>query len=329
MDSFSQNNLNSTVSTIRKAITLESQAISSLVKHVDETYALAVDCIFNCRGRTIIVGLGKSGLIGRKIAATLCSTGTPAYFLHPVEAFHGDLGVVGPDDLLFAISESGETEEVNDIIPEMRRLGVKVIAATSEPDSTLARLADIAVIVPIDREKNLLGVAPTISSTAMLVLGHALAAALVDKRGFSIENFATFHRGGYLGRKMLLRVSDVMHRGSELPLVGINTLLRDAICEITQKRLGAVLIVKDSGALCGIFTDGDLRRLLESESYSLDVHISQVMSQNPRVITSERLAAEALKLMEDSSVLILPVVDNEFIPQGVVHLHDLIKAGIA
>jgi arabinose-5-phosphate isomerase len=316
-------------SEIRRVIRLECQALQTLGEKVSETASAAVFAIYACRGRVLVTGMGKTGLIGRKIAATLASTGTPAFFLHPAEAYHGDLGVVTPDDVLLALSNSGETEEVVRLLPHFRRFGVPIVCLTGSRESTLARFSDITIDVGVDCEADPLGVAPTASTTAMLAMGDALAVAVLVKRGFTQEQFSLFHPGGSLGRKLLLLVKDLMHVGEALPLVPVGSSLRDTIYQMTLKRLGAAFVVSKDGRLAGFLSDGDLRRLLEREGNPLCLPVEHIMTNRPKTIAPDALAADALRLMESHAITVLPVVDGAHHPVGALHLHDLVQAGLA
>jgi arabinose-5-phosphate isomerase len=314
---------------IRRVLAVERRAIEELEARIDHQAARAVELLLHCRARVIVTGMGKAGLIARKIAATLASTGSPAVFLHPAEASHGDLGIVTADDVLLCLSNSGETEEVNNLLPAVKRFGVQIIALTGNLQSTLARFSDVALDVGVAEEADRLGVAPTASTTAMLAMGDALAMALMQQRGFTREQFALFHPGGSLGRQLLLRVCDLMHAGAELPRVSPNVSVREAICEMSRKGLGTTLVVDADGSLAGIFTDGDVRRLLERESAPLDGPISAAMVCTPKSIAAQALAVEALRQMQQHKIAVLPVLDDEGRPCGIIHLQDLIRARLA
>lgn len=313
----------------RRTIELERRAVSDLRDRIDDQFCRACELILACEGRVIVVGMGKSGHIAHKIAATLASTGTPAFFVHPAEASHGDMGMFTRQDVVLALSNSGSTAEIVTILPLIKRINAPLISMTGVPNSTLAQAADVNLDVSVKQEACPLNLAPTSSTTAALVMGDALAIALLERRGFTAEDFAFSHPGGALGRKLLLKVRDVMHTGSALPQVAPDTPLRGALLEMTRKKLGMTTVVGENGKLAGIFTDGDLRRTLDQE---LDIHrtpISQVMTRNCQVTSAERLAAEALRVMEDGAITSLVVVDDDGRPEGVVHLHDLIRAGLA
>ncbi|MBI5206903.1 MAG: KpsF/GutQ family sugar-phosphate isomerase [Candidatus Firestonebacteria bacterium] len=312
----------------RKIIKEEAEAILSLSKRLDDSFVRAVDLIYNCHGRVIITGMGKSGIIGKKIAATMASTGTPAYFLHPADGIHGDLGMILPEDILIIISKSGDTEEINNLIPSIKLLGIKIIAITGVPNSTLAKHSNIILNIGVDKEACPLGLAPTTSTTVTLVLGDALALALLNKRNFKAEDFAFFHPGGILGKKLLLKVEDIMHKGESIPKVNESNNLKDVLFEMTSKRLGMTTVVNKKGKLSGIITDGDLRRLLEKGEEFFKLTAFESMIKNPKVITKECLAIEALRKMEDFAITSLVVTDKDSIPEGIIHIHDILKAGI-
>lgn len=315
----------------RRVIRLEAEALQSLADSIDGGFEQAVRMILASKGRVIVTGMGKSGLIGQKIASTMASTGTPAFFLHPAEALHGDLGMIIRGDVVIAISNSGETEEVLRILPIVRRIGAELIAMTGRPDSTLARSSDIHLNIAIREEACPLGLAPTASTTATLAMGDALAVALLVERGFKAEDFALFHPGGALGKKLLLTVKDLMHSGPALPLVPADVLMREALFEITSKKLGCTGVVAVDGALIGVITDGDLRRALEKGVDFLEQPASRLMNLNPKRILAADLAARALQQMEKYSITSLFVFEDDTAtaPVGIVHLHDLLKAGIA
>jgi arabinose-5-phosphate isomerase len=315
----------------KRVIRLEAEALSALAESVDSSFEKAVRMILASKGRVIVTGMGKSGLIGQKIASTMASTGTPSFFLHPGEALHGDLGMIIRGDVVIAISNSGETEEVIRILPIVKRIGAELVAMTGKPSSTLAKAGDIHLNVAIKEEACPLGLAPTASTTATLAMGDALAVALLVERGFKEEDFALFHPGGALGKKLLLSVSDMMHSGSSVPLVNADKLMREAIFEITSKKLGCTGVIDDEGSLLGVITDGDLRRALEKGTAFLDRPAGELMIRNPKRILSKELAAKGLQKMEQYSITSLFVFENESSnrPVGILHFHDLLKAGIA
>lgn len=315
--------------TARRVLRLEADAVAELIDAVDTHIDRACELMLNCRGRVIVTGMGKSGHIGDKIAATLASTGTPSFFVHPGEASHGDLGMITPDDVVLALSNSGETGEVLAILPVLKRRGIALISITGRPDSTLARQADVHIPVVVREEACPHNLAPTSSTTAALAMGDALAIALLEARGFSAEDFALSHPGGSLGRRLLLTVDDVMHTGERLPCVQEDTPLRDALLEVSQKGLGMTAIADADGCLAGIFTDGDLRRTLDQPHIDLrQSPIRDVMTPSPVVIRTGHLAAEALKIMEQHKISGLIVVDDAGHPVGALNMHDLLRAGV-
>lgn len=308
----------------------EAQAVQAVATRLDERFCQAVETILTCQGRIVITGMGKSGLICQKIAATMASTGTPALFLHPAEGIHGDLGMLTKGDVVLAVSSSGETAEIAQILPVIKRMNLPLVAMSGRADSTLARAADVWLDISVDNEACPLGLAPTASTTATLALGDALAVALLQRRGFREEDFALFHPGGALGKRLLLRVEDLMHAGEDMPHVSADTLLKDALYEISSKKLGITGVIDDQQRLVGVFTDGDLRRVLEQGGDGLHRPIEELMSRNPKRILRTNLAAKALQRMEEHSITSLFVFETEAseVPVGVVHLHDLLKAGV-
>jgi len=312
----------------RAALRIEAQAVAALTERIGDEFAQACELILNCRGRVVVSGIGKSGHVGSKIAATLASTGTPSFFLHPAEASHGDLGMVTGEDVLLALSNSGTTEELLRIVPLVKRLGARLIAVTGQPGSALAQLADVHLDASVEREACALNLAPTASTTACLALGDALAVALIEARGFSEQDFARSHPGGALGRRLLTRVSDLMRQGAALPRVSIDASLGDAILEMTRKRMGMTAIEDHDGALAGIFTDGDLRRVLEQAGSIRGLSIRAVMTGEPVTINASALAAEAVRLMEERRISVLLVSDDSGRLAGALHLHDLLQAKV-
>ncbi|PIE23998.1 MAG: D-arabinose 5-phosphate isomerase [Neptuniibacter caesariensis] len=312
----------------QRTIQLEAEAVSDLLKCLDQSFQSACSIMLNCDGRIIVTGMGKSGHIGKKIAATLASTGTPAFFVHPGEASHGDLGMITPKDVVIALSNSGETAEVITIIPLLKRMKAPLISITANPDSTLSTAANANLHIGVEKEACPLGLAPTSSTTAQLVLGDAIAIALLEARGFSAEDFAFSHPGGSLGRRLLLKVSDIMHADQEVPKVLTGSLLKDALIEMTQKRLGMTTIVDQHDALLGIFTDGDLRRALDLNINLQNTTIDQVMTPNGTTVTSDMLAAECLQIMEKEKINALIVTNDANQPVGALNMHDLLKAGV-
>ncbi len=312
----------------KQVLEIEADAVKNLVNYVDDTFVEAVELVYSSVGRIIITGMGKPGLIGRKISATLASTGTPSLFLHPAEAIHGDLGMVTKEDVVIAISHSGETDEIVKLLNTIKKIGSKLIAITGNPASTLANNSDVLLHVPIDKEACPLGLAPTASTTAQLAMGDALAVALLDKRGFKPEDFALYHPGGSLGKK-LLTVKDIMRKGQDNPIVSKEVTIKEALLGITSARAGSCSIVDTDGKLLGIFTDGDLRRHLENENVTnlLAMNITEVMTISPFTIHEDRLAAEALNLLGEKSIDEIPVVNNNEEPVGLLDVQDLLKAG--
>lgn len=311
-----------------RAIRIEREAIETLEDRINGHFTKACEVIMACKGRVVVTGMGKSGHIGNKIAATLASTGTPSFFVHPGEASHGDMGMITPQDVVIAISNSGSTSEVVTILPLIKRMGAPLISMTGNPNSVLAKEAVANLDVSVALEACPLGLAPTSSTTATLVMGDALAVALLEARGFSAEDFAFSHPGGSLGRRLLLRVSDIMHSGDQIPRVQEDTTLSGALLEITRKGLGMTTIVSAAGELTGIFTDGDLRRTLDK---SADVHktlIRDVMTRNGKTIQADHLAAEALNIMEEMKINALPVTDDDGNLVGAINMHDLLRAGV-
>jgi arabinose-5-phosphate isomerase len=309
-------------------IRLEIEAVEGLLAHIDTDFVSACEMILASKGRVVVVGMGKSGHIGKKIAATLASTGTPSFFVHPAEASHGDMGMITSDDIVLALSNSGTTAEIVTLLPLIKRLGIKMISLTGNPDSTLAKAADVNLNARVEKEACPLNLAPTSSTTAALVMGDALAVALLDARGFTAEDFAFSHPGGALGRRLLLKVEHVMHTGSELPQVARGTQLRDSLMEMTRKGLGMTAILEADGRLAGIFTDGDLRRTLDRDIDLRLATIDDVMTVHGKTVRGDILAAEALKIMEDNKIGALIVVDENDRPVGAFNLGDLLRAGV-
>lgn len=314
----------------RNVIRAEAEAVTALVDRIDEQFVKALDMILACEGRVVVTGMGKSGLICQKIAATMASTGTPAFFLHPAEGIHGDLGMLMKGDVVIAVSNSGETDEICRILPVIKRMGMPLIAMSGKPQSTLARAGDVSLDISVREEACPLNLAPTSSTTATLAMGDALAVALLLRRGFNEEEFALYHPGGALGRKLLTRVEDLMHAGQDVPIVTEEVSLKEALFEITTKKLGVTGIVNRNRELVGVFTDGDLRRVIEKDSSALDQPIKALMSVNPKRILRSNLAAKALQQMDKHSITSLFVfeTDADKVPVGIVHLHDLLKAGV-
>ena len=313
----------------KAVIDTEARAVAALASRVNSDFVTACRFMFSCQGRIVVLGMGKSGHVGGKIAATLASTGSPAFFVHPGEASHGDLGMITAKDVVLALSNSGETEEINSILPLIKRLGVPLIALTGNADSTLARAADVNIDVSVAQEACPLGLAPTASTTAALAMGDALAIALLEARGFTAEDFAHSHPGGRLGRlRLLLLIRDIMHTGSAAPSVAEIDKVSDALMEMTKKGLGMTTVVDDGGHVVGIFTDGDLRRILDRQ---VDVHataVGQVMTRAYKSVRPDMLAAEALHIMEENRINALPVVDEQKRLIGALNMHDLLRAGV-
>ncbi len=312
----------------RQVLLTEAQAVETLASRLDTNFVAALTLMLSAPGRIVVSGMGKSGHIARKIAATLASTGTPAFFVHPGEASHGDLGMITHEDVVIALSYSGESPELQAIVPLIKRKGAKLISMTGNTSSSLSQEADVSLDVSVDREACPLGLAPTASTTAALALGDALAVALLDARGFSSNDFALSHPGGALGRRLLVHVADVMRKGTALPKVHPNVTLAEALLEISSKGLGMTAIIDSNDRLVGIFTDGDLRRIF---AQPVDIHttvISQVMTTDPRTITAEKLAVEAVQCMEQHQINGLLVVDEQHLLTGALNMHDLLRAGI-
>ena len=309
-------------------IQVEALAISALAKQINDNFVVACKLLFNCTGRVVVIGMGKSGHIAGKIAATLASTGTPAFFVHPGEASHGDLGMITKQDVVLALSNSGETEEILKILPLIKRLGVPLIAMTGNPASTLGIVATTHINVAVEHEACPLGLAPTSSTTAALVMGDALAVSLLEARGFTRDDFALSHPGGSLGRRLLLRVSDIMHVGNDIPSVSESAFISHALLEMTEKKLGMTAIVDAGNRVIGIFTDGDLRRTLAKNLDLQHTPISEVMTPQCAVISEDILAAEAMQIMEQKKINALIVVDEHRLAIGALNMHDLIRAGI-
>ncbi len=316
------------IESAQRTIDMELNAVGELNQRIGKDFIVACEVILACKGRVVVTGMGKSGHIGNKIAATLASTGTPAFFVHPGEASHGDLGMITKDDVVIGISNSGNTAELITIIPLIKRLGIPMISMTGDPKSQLAKAAYANLDVSVASEACPLNLAPTTSTTVTLVMGDALAIALLESRGFSAEDFAFSHPGGALGRKLLLKVSDIMHQGDELPRVLPSMPLQNALLEMTEKGFGMTTVTDADGKLIGVFTDGDLRRVLDTNVDLNSVTIEEVMSNSPKTISSNLLAAEALSIMEKSSITALVIADDNQHPEGVVHMHDIIRAGV-
>jgi arabinose-5-phosphate isomerase len=312
----------------RDVLKIEAAAVQALSSRLDESFIGAMNVVLHCEGRVIVSGMGKSGHIARKIAATLSSTGTPAYFVHPAEASHGDLGMITSDDVIIALSYSGESQELMTIVPVIKRQGAKLISMTGNPASSLAKVSDVHLNAAVDKEACPMGLAPTASTTAALALGDALAVALLDAKGFGAEDFARSHPGGSLGRRLLTHVSDIMRTGDQLPMVGLDAMLGEAILEISKKGVGMTAIVDAEQHVLGIYTDGDLRRTLAKKLDFNATPIQSVMSANPRRIGPDSLAAEAVQMMEQFNISQMLVVDVQNKLVGALNMHDLLHAKV-
>ena len=312
----------------RRVLTIERDALSGLIKKVDGNFEKAVNAAYRIRGRVIVTGMGKPGFIAQKISATLSSTGTPSLYLHPAEGLHGDLGRVTKDDLVLALSNSGETEEIVKFLPIVRKIGAKLVAMVGNIGSTLAKNADYIINTSVKREACSLGLAPTTSTTAMLAMGDALAVALLEKKGFKAKDFALFHPGGILGKRLILKVEDIMRKGRDNPIVNENYTVKKVLLAITKARAGSASVVDAKGKLTGIFTDGDLRRHLESQPDLINKKVKDFMTKNPTAIKGERLAAEAFDILRSRKIDEIPVVDDKKRPVGLLDVQDLLKAGL-
>jgi arabinose-5-phosphate isomerase len=312
----------------RRVLDIEARAVQALIQRLDGDFSDAVDLLYHCKGKVVVSGMGKSGLIGQKIAATMASTGTPSFFLHPAEGLHGDLGMLARSDVLIAISNSGETQEILQLLPFMERMGVPVVSIVGRIGSTLAKNSAVALDVSVAEEACPMGLAPTASTTATLAMGDALAVALLEKRGFKEQDFAQFHPGGTLGRRLLVKVRDVMHAGAELPQVQETVSISVALLEMSAKKLGMTTVVDRAGALVGVITDGDLRRFVQQGGDFSKGTAGSLASRRPKLIGPDELAAKAVEMMERYAITTLVVADNAKRIAGVVHLHDLLKHGI-
>ncbi len=312
----------------KKTLKLEADAIYALIDEIGDDFVNAVELIFECKGRTVVTGMGKSGIIGKKIAATLSSTGTPALFLHPAEGVHGDLGMLTKNDVVVALSNSGETSEIISILPVIKRFEIPLIAITGNKNSTLAKKCNCLLYAGVEREACPLNLAPTSSTTASLAVGDALAVALLEKRGFKEEDFAVFHPSGSLGKKLLLKVEDLYHFGLEFPVINDKSLVSDAVIVISEKGFGCAVILDDNGNLNGIITDGDIRRGVEKFKDIFGMNVMELASKNPKTVNKYALAAKALAMMEKYSITSVVVVDEKGNPEGIIHMHDILRAGI-
>ncbi len=316
------------ISLARQVIQEEMDALARLLSNLNGEFERAIDILEQCQGRVVITGMGKSGIIGRKMAATFSSTGTAAYFLHPAEGMHGDLGMMRPGDVVIAISNSGETSELLHVLPVVKHFGLPLIAMTGNPNSTLATRSDVTLDISVSKEACPLNLAPTASTTVSMVMGDALAITLMERKGFSANDFALFHPAGSLGKRLLLTVAEVMHAGEELPVVFLETPFKDALVEITSKKLGMTLVLDEAGKTCGIVTDGDVRRALGKDTDLAQLRVEDVCTWNPKSIHKEALAATALSLMEQHKITVLCVNQPDGVTEGIIHLHDLLKTGI-
>jgi len=312
----------------KKVLKVEANAIKNLISTIDHNFEKAVEMITSCKGRIVVMGMGKSGLIGKKIAATLASTGTPAFFLYPAEGILGDVGMMAEGDLVLALSYSGETEEIEKLLPVVRKMNLKLIAITGRPKSRLAKESDLVINVKVKEEACPYNIVPTASTTAMLAMGDALAISLLKRKKFKKEDFARLHPGGILGKRLLLKVRDIMRKGKDNPVIHQKKTVREALLVMTKTRLGATSVVDGSGRLVGFFTDGDLRRRLQKDEKILNKKIHAVMTKNPKTITQDRLAIEAAKLMQEKKFDNIPVVDGKGYPIGIVDERDLLSEGI-
>lgn len=319
------------LNTAKEVLQLEAEAILNLIPSLGQEFNMAIEMMLECKGRVVVTGMGKSGIVGRKISATMASTGTPSFFLHPAEGIHGDLGMVTAEDVVLAISNSGETVEVLAILPSIRRIGAKLISITGKAVSTLSKNADVALVVHVEREACPLGLAPTASTTATLAYGDALAVTLLTSRNFTADKFAVFHPGGSLGRQLLLTVADVMHVGAEIPIVDQNKTVQEALFIITDKGLGMTVVIDEAGNMVGLLTDGDIRRGLEKGLDFIKQPVKEIMTANPKTISSSKLAAQALHIMESNKprpITVLLVLDENGELAGVLHMTDLLKKGV-
>lgn len=313
----------------KEVLDIEAKSILRLKNNIGEEFDKAIDILYNCKGRVIVTGMGKSGLIGKKIAATMSSTGTPTYFLHPAESTHGDSGVITRNDVIIAISNSGETQELLNLLPLIKRFGCEMIGMTGNLNSTLSKTSEVVLDISVEREACPLGKAPTASTTATLAMGDALAVCLMEKKGFTKEDFLLFHPSGKLGKGLTYKVRDLMITGDKMPLVSESESFKDVINTISEYKLGMAMVLNDDKTLAGVLTDGDIRRTVIKYPDTSNVKVKDVMTVNPKRITSDAYAASALNLMEKYSITALAVVDEGNVPVGVIHVHDLLRAGVA
>lgn len=322
-------NLSKIIESAKEVLEIEANSILKMKDSIGEEFDKAIEILYNCKGRVIVTGMGKSGLIGKKIAATMSSTGTPAYFLHPAESTHGDSGVITRNDVIIAISNSGETQELMNLLPLIKRFGCPMIGMTGNVNSTLGKTSDVVLDISVEKEADTLGKAPTASTTATLAMGDALAVCLMQEKGFTKEDFLMFHPSGKLGKGLTYKVKDLMITGERMPIVSENETFQNVIKTISDYKLGMAMIVNSSKQLSGVLTDGDIRRTIIKHSDTSNLSVSNVMTVNPKRITEDAYAASALNLMEKYSITALAVVDENNIPVGVIHVHDLLRAGVA
>lgn len=313
----------------KEVLVIEAASITNLIERLGEPFEKAIDLLYNCKGRVIVTGMGKSGHIGKKIAATFSSTGTPSYFLHPAESTHGDSGVITREDIILAISNSGETSELLQLLPLIQRFGVKMISMTGKLNSTLAQKSDVSLDISVEKEACPLNLAPTASTTATLAMGDSLAVCLLEKRGFSAEDFLIFHPSGSLGKGVFWKVEDLMITGEDLPIVNTELAFQEAVKEISAKKLGVAIVINEKNALKGLMTDGDIRRAVQKYDNISELKVKDVMKEGAKTIKKEAFAAQALQIMEKYSITSLVVLNNEDIPEGIIHIHNLLKAGVA
>lgn len=312
----------------KKTLKMEADCIYAMIDKLDNSFVDAVNLIYNCKGRLVVTGMGKSGIIGKKIAATMSSTGTPSVFLHPAEGVHGDLGMLSKGDVVLALSNSGETTEIVSILPVIKRFNIPLISIVGKMNSTLVKRSDCALDATVEREACPLNLTPTTSTTAALAMGDALSVALLEKREFKEEDFAIFHPSGVLGKKLILKVEDLYHYGNELPIVHCKALVSEAIITISEKGFGCTAVIDDAGIVQGLVTDGDIRRGVEKYQNIFSLEVSNVSSNNPKLINKDALAAKALGIMEEFSITSLIVADEQNKPVGIIHMHDILRAGL-